>query len=315
MIYSQLPPLNSVKAFDAVVRHGSISEASRILCVSQSAVSRHIAKLEDFMGTKLLIRGKLGTVVTKEGEAFFEQVSHSLNSILDVTTKLRAAQSGITVIKISSLSSFALKWLVPRLNVFRSAHPEIVLDVSVSDERPDFAQSQIDCAIISEADHSLIKNDDVLFDEELVVVAAPSLLNATTNDKLHSNILAAELVTQNDIRQFSLIHTSTRPEVWGMLFEQLGWDSKESSLGLSFQDFYISIAACVAGSGVAFVPSFLVRDELANGVLVQLLETRIASGKSYRLAVSKKRKNNASVLALQEWLIKETEEERCVTIS
>ena len=71
MIYAQLPPLNSIKAFDAVVRHGSISEASRVLYVSQSAVSRHIAKLEDFMGCQLLIRGKLGTVMTKEGEALF----------------------------------------------------------------------------------------------------------------------------------------------------------------------------------------------------------------------------------------------------
>lgn len=298
MIYSQLPPLNSVKAFDAVVRHGSISEASRILCVSQSAVSRHIAKLEDFLGTQLLVRGKLGTVMTKEGEEFFEQISHSLSAILEVTTKLRAIQSGVTIVKVSSLSSFALKWFVPRLNDFRSAYPEIVLDVSISDERPDFEQSQKDCAIVSETKRSLLKNDEVLFNEKLVVVASPLLLNNQSFDDHH------------DIHQFTLIHTSTRPEVWGLLLKQLGLDHKAPSLGLSFQDFYISIAACVAGSGVALVPSFLVRQELANGTLVQLLETSIPSGKSYRLAISSRRKNDPSVLALQKWLIHETEKER-----
>ena len=298
MIYSQLPPLNSIKAFDAVVRYGSISKASRVLCVSQSAVSRHIAKLEDFMGTRLLIRGKLGTEMTKEGEEFFEQVSLSLNAILDVTTKLRAVQSGITIVKVSSLSSFALKWLVPRLNDFRADHPEIVLDVSISDERPNFEQSQKDCAIISEAEQPLSQNDDVLFDEELIVVAALSLLEAQS------------LTTYEDIHKFTLIHTSTRPEIWGELFEQLGCSDQASSLGLSFQDFYISIAACIAGSGVALVPSFLVRQELADGVLVQLLDTSLFSGKSYWFAISSRRKNNDSVLALQEWLIKETEVER-----
>ena len=118
--------------------HGSISEASRILYVSQSAVSRHIANLEAFLDCKLLSRSKLGTVCTKEGQEFFDQITHSLNSIVEVTNKIRATQSGINIIKVSSLSSFALRWLVPRLNQFQAIHPEIVLDISISDKRPDF---------------------------------------------------------------------------------------------------------------------------------------------------------------------------------
>ena len=299
MIYAQLPPLNSVKAFDAVVRHGSISEASRVLCVSQSAVSRHIAKLEDFVGSKLLIRGKLGAVATAEGKEFFEQISQSLDSILDVTTKLRATHSGVNIIKVSSLSSFALKWLVPRLNVFRAVHPDIILDVSISDQRPNFEQSQKDCAIVSVAADALLKGDDILFDEELVVVASPALLENGT------------LKHQDDLGKYPLIHTSTRAELWGTLFKQLDLIENPDALpGLSFQDFYISIAACVAGSGIGLVPSFLVRKELEDGSLIQALDATFSSGKSYRLAVSPFTNNNKQILDLQRWLIQETGDER-----
>lgn len=299
MIYSQLPPLNSVKAFDAVVRHGSISEAARVLCVSQSAVSRHVAQLEAFLGNRLLKRNKLGTVTTIEGQEFFDQISHSLNSIAEVTTKIRAAQSGVNIVKVSSLSSFALRWLVPRLNSFQSKHPKIVLDISISDTRPDFEDSPIDCAIISEVEHPAAKNDHVLFIEELVIIAASSLFEG-------------EVPTcSNKIRKLPLIHTTTRPELWGALQRKLGLEDNDKSLfGLSFQDFYITIAACIAGSGIALVPLFLVREELKTGVLIQLLDSEINPDKRYQLVVPAFKSTNTSVLALQEWLVSETSTER-----
>lgn len=299
MIYNQLPPLNAVKAFDAVVRHGSISEASRILCVSQSAVSRHIANLEEFLDCKLLSRSKLGTVCTKQGEEFFDQISHSLNTILGVSNKIRATQAGINIVKVSSLSSFALRWLVPRLNQFQAIHPEIVLDISISDKRPDFELSQIDCAVVSEPEHLSAKHDHILFKEELVVVASPILIK---DKKVSTNKL---------INTYPLIHTSTRAELWENLQNHYEFSSNnKSNLGLSFQDFYISIAACVAGSGIALVPSFLIRKELEDGSLIQILQPEISSGKSYQLAISAFKSTNPSVVALQNWLIRETQQER-----
>jgi len=299
MIYNQLPPLNSVKAFDAVVRHGSISEAARILYVSQSAVSRHISNLEEFLGSKLLSRSKLGTIPTKEGQEFFDSISSSLNSILEVTTKIRATQSGINIVKLSSLSSFALRWLVPRLNDFQAIHPDIVLDISISDKRPNFEFNQIDCAIVSEPAQALAKNDHILFAEKLVVVASPSILKGKPS------------ITKNSINNFPLIHTSTRAELWEDFRKYLGVSEKNTSnLGLTFQDFYISIAACVAGSGIALVPSFLIRKELEDGLLIQLLNTTLNTEKRYQFAISSFKNTNPSVLALQDWLINETSIEK-----
>lgn len=299
MIYQQLPPLNSIKAFDAVVREGSISEAARVLFVSQSAVSRHIAKLEVFLDCKLFKRGKLGSVPTEAGSEFFSQISPALSNILEATNKIRATQSGVNIVKVSSLSSFALKWLVPRLKHFQKTHPDIILDLSISDERPDFEYTQKDCAIVSEVSPLAEDDDgDMLFSEQLIVIASPSIL---TNKTLREPL---------DINAFPLIHTRTRVEVWKdwcSLYEVP--NTQDSFVGLTFQDFYISIAACIAGSGLALVPSFLVRQELIEGSLVQPFSQSLISGKNYRFVAPQFKRQSKSVIALRDWLILETKRE------
>ncbi len=299
MIYAQLPPLNSVKAFDAVVRHGSISEAARVLFVSQSAISRHIVKLEDFLDTKLLYRGKHGATATKEGQEFFDQISHSLNGILDATVNIKAIRSGVNIVRISSLSSFALKWFVPKLSIFQSLHPEIVLDISIADECPDFEYSQKDCAIVSRPKHLYDTNTNELFEEELVVVASPATLEQ------------AIITEPGQLENLPLIHTTSRPELWHDWNNQYHPSSKNKAIvGLTFQDFYISIAACVAGSGIALVPSFLVKEELRNKTLIQPLSESLKTGKCYGITISPSRKKNDAVIAFRNWLIKETVNEQ-----
>lgn len=299
MIYAQLPPLNSVKAFDAVVRHGSISEAARVLFVSQSAISRHIGKLEEFLGSILLHRGKKGATTTKEGQEFFDQISHSLNGILDATTNIKAIQSGVNIVKISSLSSFALKWLVPKLSIFQSLHPEIILDISIADECPDFEYSQRDCAIVSQPHHLFDTDTDAILEEELIVIASPSILEKRSPEE------------SEYLQSLPLIHTTSRPELWHDWNDQHKlFNNNKAVVGLTFQDFYISIAACVAGSGIALVPSFLVKQEIENKTLIQPFKQSLKTGKYYGIVVSPSRKKSDAVIAFRNWLIKETINER-----
>ncbi|GAA0421894.1 LysR family transcriptional regulator [Cocleimonas flava] len=298
MIYHQLPPLNSVKAFETVVREGSISEAARVLFVSQSAVSRHIAKLEAFLDCRLFKRGKSGSVPTEAGKEFYIHISPALNSILEATNKIRATQSGVNIIKVSSLSSFALKWLVPRLKQFQEAHPGIILDLSISDDRPDFEYTQIDCAIVSEVSPLFEEGDDMLFSEQLIVVASPSILSGQI------------FKDPADIKAFPLIHTKTRIELWKEWCTEYEVDNTHGSFaGLNFQDFYISIAACISGNGIALVPSFLVRQELTDGSLVQPVPQTLLSGKKYRFVTPQLKRQNKSVIALRDWLMHETKNE------
>ena len=150
----------------------------------------------------MLHRSKHGVTTTIEGQQLFEQISNSLDQILDATVSVRAMQAGVNIIKVSSLSSFALKWLVPRHSKFQNAHPEIILDISIADDFPDFENNQKDCAIVSRPLHLFDKNTKELFEEELIVVAAPSILKNSLLD------------ASDDLHNLPLIHTTSRPELW-----------------------------------------------------------------------------------------------------
>jgi len=305
LIHQQLPPLNAIKAFDAAVREGSISEAARTLFVCQSAISRHIGKLEEFVGCKLLRRHRSGVTLTDEGTEFYAQISHALAEILDATNKLRAGQLGVRVVRVNSLSSFALSWLVPRIQRFQASNPGVALDVSIADERPNFALGHSDCAIVSEPVESSETADDVLFPEELIVVCAPGLIKDSPVER------------PDQISRHPIIHTSTRSDLWKTWCDINGVaEMYESLAGLAFQDFYISIAAAAAGSGIALVPSYLVRGELEAGTLVQPLPAALASERVYRLILAPRKDQDPAVLALRDWLIAEAiSERRIVTYS
>jgi len=230
---------------------------------------------------------------------FYAQISHALAEILDATNKLRAGQLGVRVVRVNSLSSFALSWLVPRIQRFQASNPGVALDVSIADERPNFALGHSDCAIVSEPVESSETADDVLFPEELIVVCAPELIKDSPVER------------PDQISRHPIIHTSTRSDLWKTWCDINGVaEIYESLLGLAFQDFYISIAAAAAGSGIALVPSYLVRGELEAGTLVQPLPAALASERVYRLILAPRKDQDPAVLALRDWLIAEAESER-----
>ena len=237
--------------------------------------------------------------LTDEGVEFYGQVSHALAEIRDATNKLRAGQSGVRVVRVNSLSSFALSWLVPRIQRFQASNPGVALDVAISDERPNFALGHSDCAIVSEPAESSDSTDDVLFPEELIVVCAPGVVKDVPIERA------------DQIGRHPVIHTSTRSNLWKTWCDIYGVaEMYETLVGLAFQDFYISIAAAAAGSGIALVPSYLVRGELEAGTLVQPLTAPMTSERVYRLILAPRKDQDPAVLALRDWLIQEAESER-----
>lgn len=295
MFHRQLPPLNAIKAFDAVVRFGSLSKAAKMLVVSQSAVSRHIRNLELFLDCQLIERNRNGVILTSDGRNFHEKTSEALSLILEATTSLRSKQSGMQILKVSSLSSFALRWLVPRLPDFQTLHPGIVIDISISDDKPDFRQSDRDGAIISENTDKRDVSGNPLFSERLTVVCAPSLLEV---QGIH---------TYEDVFSHSIIHVSSRGGLWGKWAASYGVEGEsETVIGLAVQDFYIAIAAAKSGSGVALVPSILIEDELRAGTLIEPISAPLTTGRQYQLVLAPEKRNDLAACAFRDWLVKET---------
>ena len=294
MLHHQMPPLNAVKAFDAVVQHGSFAAAARALRVSQSAVSRHVANLEDFLGCALMHRSRAGIVLTDQGQEFLGAVGPALGAILDATVRARAEAGGSRVLRITCFATFAQRWLAPRLQGFYRDNPGTVIDIATSDLIPDFSRERRDAAILALADAEMPSTAQVLFDEWFIAVASPRYLEG--NNVEHPSDVAVQ----------SLIHTTSRTELWNRWFAQHAPDAAVTHGRIfGFQDFYLSIEAALAGNGLALVPAFLVEDDLARGRLVAPLDASLSIGRRYCLVPSPKRTVGAAYQAFRDWLVEE----------
>ena len=173
MVKPVAAPLRALQAFTAVVGAGSVVGASRELAVTASAVSHLLRQLETRLGARLFTRHGRGLVLTQDGERLAAAVTPALASIDD-------ALSGFirrgTELRISLLSSFAVHWLIPRLNHFQVLHPDIELFLSTSTRIVDLTSETFDCAIrLGRGSWPNVMADE-LYQEELIVTCSPHLL-------------------------------------------------------------------------------------------------------------------------------------------
>src|SRR3954471_16475123 len=125
----RLPPLNSLRVFEAAARHQSLSRAADELCVTHSAVSRHVAKLEDHLNTRLFERRHQQVVLTSRGAAYARRLTELFRELQDETTAHFFAEPQDRLLRIGVLSTFALRFLIPRLARFKARHPELTLRI------------------------------------------------------------------------------------------------------------------------------------------------------------------------------------------
>ena len=119
----RLPPLTAIRYFEAAARHLSFTKAAQELNVTHSAISHQIKALEEWLGVPLFRRLNRALALTEAGQAYLAPVREAFNRLADGTRAVRARdQAG--ALTVSTLPSFAAKWLVPRLRSFREAWPD-----------------------------------------------------------------------------------------------------------------------------------------------------------------------------------------------
>lgn len=275
MRYRDLPPLNAIKAFDAVARCGSFTAAARELCISQGSISRHVANLEDALGSALFAREASGASLTPAGRRLYEVSKPALEGIARVSMACRAGSRGISVLRISTLSSFGLRCLTPRLQDFQKRHPGVLIDLTTADARPDMVSTGHDAAIVSEPRPDRPASKEHLFDEVVVPICEQSFAEEH------------RLREPGDLSTAPLIDTTTRPELWRDWFNAHGvQQSSDATVGLGFQHYYISIQAALSGLGVAIVPEILVREEIAAGTLVVPINASHQTERTYSVVTN-----------------------------
>ncbi|WP_424830590.1 LysR substrate-binding domain-containing protein [Ruegeria sp.] len=293
--YSTLPSLALMRSFEAAARHESYTMAAEELGVTQSAISRQVRELEAALGVTLFRRVGRAVRLSKAGIALRQELGSDLERLSGTIGRAIAAGDGASLLSVAVLPTFATRWLVPRLPDFKTQHPGIELDLHSYTTPFSLEQQRMDLAVhFGRADWPGAQMRK-LFPEHLVVIAAPTLLGHP------------QLSTEAQVFDLPLLHLTSRPDLWSAYHDQLGLDPGAVFPGMRFDQFSMLIAAAVAGLGAAILPSYLIEDELASGVLNEIDQITNTSDSAYYIATPTGQKNEA-VQVFSNWISKQVQQ-------
>lgn len=287
-----LPPIQNLQAFEAVSRLGSFTRAATELALTQSAVSRQVSALERQLGAQLLIRDPRHVTPTAEGAAYATAVRSALGQLHRAALALQDhGQAGTLTLAI--LPTFGSRWLIPRLPRFLRAHPEITLRFTTRIGAFDMLAEGVDAAIhAGQPDWPGCKATQ-LMEDRVQPIAAP---------QLRATSVAA-------IARSPRLALASRPREWAAWMAAQGLDASDTEAdapAMVFEHLAALAQACAAGLGVALLPPFLFRDEIARGDL-RPLAPEWPTGGGYWLITPNR--PNPTVAALRDWLVTETTRE------
>lgn len=279
-------PLNALRAFEASARHLSFTRAGIELAVTQAAVSQQVRSLEQRMGVQLFRRLPRGLKITAEGEALLPVVSDTFDRL---ATALDRVGSGKVreLLVIGAVGTFAVGWLLPRLDSFRRAHPFVELRLSTNNNRVDLAAEGLDFSIRfgNGAWHGLDATE--LFEAPLTPLCTPAL--------------AAALRVPGDLGDVTLLR-SYRMDEWAHWFDAAGAEASANIAGaIVFDSSLAMMEAAQQGAGVALAPALMFSRQLRDGSIRRPFPASISLG-SYWLTRLKSRKPTAAMLAFAEWI-------------
>jgi len=292
----RLPPLNALRAFEAAARNISFTRAALELCVTQGAVSRHVATLEDWAGAPLFVRGRYGIELTGAGQAYFREIKAALDQIEQASSQLQQ-QPDDRCLRIKISPTFAIRWLVPRLARFHSAHRDIDVQITTSHQRADFDREQVDISIRSEERPPVGPGYRRLFGEILLPVCAPGLLEQ-----------GPPLQAPADLANHVLLCSFNRPNDWPIWLNAAGVDHIDGNRGLKFENAALAYQAAIDQLGVMVAHFAFVSDDLLSGRLIAPLSQRAATGGAYVLAYRSDRPKPQRVQVFEEWIVREAQE-------
>lgn len=286
-----IPTIAELEAFRACARHSTTIRAADQLGLTQSSVSRSIGQLEDRLGVALFHRVRQRLALSDAGRRFVRDADAILDALHEATVRTMAFGGQSDLLSLAVLPTFADRWLIPRLASFHSAAPHVAIDLTVRLETVDLETEAFDAALqrgpVEPGQPGLVR----LFDEELVVVAAPKMLNGRA------------LLDDAELAALPLLQQSTRPTLWLQWFQAAGIDPRTTLRGHRFEQFSMVIEAAIAGLGVALVPHVLVARELSAGQLVMASANRIAGEFPYRLAFRPGTEDRPGLRELLRWIM------------
>ncbi|MFM0666869.1 transcriptional regulator GcvA [Paraburkholderia sediminicola] len=288
-----LPPLNALRAFEAAGRLGSFKEAAAELHVTHGAVSQHVRALEEWLGASLFERHNRRVALTPAAKAYLAQIGPLFEQLSQATARYGFPETVSRTLSVNAPATFTLRWLVPRLAKFRAAHPDVDVKVETSNESLESLKETYDVIVRGGPDTFYGYSMRPFLSEERIPVCSPALLQQLP------------LRTPDDLRQHTLLHTSSLPRVWPDWLASARIPALSPTAALTFDHFYLTLQAAIDGIGIAMGPTALIADDLAAGRLVAPFAGPRLPSRSYCTYVPDGKSADELVVLFRSWLERE----------
>lgn len=285
----RLPPLATLQAFEAAMRHQSYTRAAQELALTHGAISHHIATLEERLGLRLFAREGRRMVPTEHGRMLVIKVRQALG-LLERGFAHAAPDAPLTL-RLSVLPSLASRWLVPRLGGFFARHPQIDLCLDVRADVADLAAGEADAAIRFGAGGWPDVQQLRLMGDELFPVCAPGYNNG------------ALPASPAELAGHTLLRNPWLP--WEPWLHAADLDFREPRRGPVFTDSAVLLDAAAAGLGIALARRTLVESDLQSGRLQRLFELAVPDPSAHFFVWRADHPQQAALHALRDWLVEQ----------
>ncbi|MFT7028620.1 MAG: LysR family glycine cleavage system transcriptional activator [Paracoccaceae bacterium] len=287
-------PLNPMRAFAVASRHRTFTAAAQELGVTQVAVSRQIALLEDHLGVQLFDRDGRSAKLTDIGRAYGQEIAEHFDGLEAATARLLDLERSSTI-QLRVYPSVAHFWLLPRLSRFTARHPGLRVRMDTRVMPLDFRGTQLDCAIQLGAEPWREARSRKLFDERVDVICAPGYAARV-----------GPITAPADVARGELLHSRYRRRAWERWGDAHGV-SVDHLAGLEFDSSLLTYSAAAQGFGLAIGQVDLLEGELAAGRLIAPLAAPTMTGQAFHVIWPATLSVGTNTRRFVDWLLEESE--------
>lgn len=304
---NRLPPLASLRAFEAAARHLSFTRAADDLSVTPGAISQQVKQLEDWLGVQLFKRMPKGVLLTDAGQLYGSELREVFARLALASERVRR-QGASPILTVSMVPSLATRWLIPRLGDFRAHHPDIDIRLEVNSAPTDFSRENVDAGIRQGRGPGWPGlHADPLFPNIVFAVCSPRLLED-----------GPPPCRPADLARLTLLHEDPWIDAEGRMQEltwtewlaAVGAPEVDATRGPHFSQTQMSLRAALAGQGVALANAVLAGEDLRAGRLVRALPQEVDAGSGYWFVCPEGALAKPRLAAFRAWLLEAAARER-----
>lgn len=287
----RLPPLPALHTFLITAQCCNFTRAGEQLHISQGAVSRQIAGLEDHLGYALFHRQARGLSLTEQGQALYPRIEQAFDLIDEAVEQASVRRTPLQI----KAPTCMLRWLLPKLMQWQKLRPDVPVELTSSVEHGvDFRREAFDAAVIYSATPGPKRQGQHLLDEQLTPVCAPQLLEGS--DAINS---------LSDLKHHRLLHPSRDQRDWTNWLNAAGGDVSSICQNQYFDTLDLAMTVAAQGNGVAIGDWALIGDDLKAGRLALPFDLKVRTGAVYQLVCSPRSEDSTPLRELMAWLVKQ----------